>query len=447
VKYFLGVDWGTHSSKWACSEFDGTQHRYLRIPPIVSSDIEHVGDSFAFGRELGDADTATRFLKRVLIQDPLGPDFWNAERVDCCSSLGEAVSFSLCCLLVDALASLNLPLDGPGVELDIAFSLPNWVVNVDRPYKVATANFLSSAAVAAHVALTNPLQALPHPGVDFPLQEWKRLVAAARKGGVAMTQPAMETLMQTRYATPVSNVCWGLINESGAAGLPYLRNLEIETELGSPGVPGLAKLLVIDVGAGSTDVGYMLRVRNRIKGNECLYILPPAASFGVAGNHLTEELVGHLRSQGQLVGRSDAEAQKIRSWATWQDLPFAEQWRSQIARQVQAYVQGVPDLLWLLRAMPLNIVLTGGSGLVPGLAGRIRDAVVEGLRLRGADPQALVTTTEHSLRGLALGDMAEYGRRAVCLGASDSDRPGCKYVAQLDPPAPPRNRAPVRAWV
>jgi len=40
--------------------------------------------------------------------------------------------------------------------------------------------------------------------------------------------------------------------ESGAAGLPYLRAMNVELV---PGCPGLAKLLVIDVGAGSTDVG------------------------------------------------------------------------------------------------------------------------------------------------------------------------------------------------
>lgn len=91
--------------------------------------------------------------------------------------------------------------------------------------------------------------------------------------------------MQVSFTAPGNELRWGFITESGAAGLPYLRAIDIEDV---PGAHGLAKLLVVDVGVGSTDIGYMLRVENRETAKEKLRSFAPASNFPVAGNERQE---------------------------------------------------------------------------------------------------------------------------------------------------------------
>jgi hypothetical protein len=92
----------------------------------------------------------------------------------------------------------------------------------------------------------------------------------------------------TETVYEIDNVKWSYLVESCAAGLPYLRDIIQDIEEAAPaGRQGLGKLLIIDVGAGSTDVGYMLRT---IGTAENLFYFPPAATFEVAGNALTKAL-------------------------------------------------------------------------------------------------------------------------------------------------------------
>lgn len=439
---FLGVDWGTHSSKWACYLPD--ERTYFRNLPLYSSDLTCKDGSLLFGLESPNDDDGVRGLKGVLINDPLGGSFWTTERLDTGTSLGEAVSFSLCCLLVDALKAIA---DQPGSNqgVDIGFSFPNWLVDTGRKVEAAAKNFREAAAVAVHIAASVKTEELPRPGTRFSTKAWRGLVAAALEQGAGKTEAFnIETIMQVSFRSPNDKLRWGFITESGAAGLPYLRAMDIEEV---PGAHGLAKLLVVDVGAGSTDIGYMLRVEHRETGKEKLYYFMPASSFPVAGNELTRELMNHYRAMNQPITQTEAEARKLQQTG-WDKLAFVDTWRTRIAQHVGEYVRGVPDYRWLPLPVTLNIVVTGGSGLVPGLKDCIRSAIVDALGSRSVESKTIqkISTPGEHLPNLSFRTEAEYARRAVCLGASDGDRPGCMYIPQMDAPTKVR-LATAPKWV
>jgi len=439
---FLGVDWGTHSSKWACYLPDG--RTYLRRLPLYSSDITCKGGLLLFGQEAVSDDEGVRGLKGVLINDPLGGSFWATERLDTGTSLGEVVSFSLCCLLADALSQIG-DQRGPDCAVDIGFSFPNWLVDKGKKAELAGKNFREAAAVAVHIAAKMNLGKLPRPGAPFSIKAWRALVSAALEHGACETEAFdIGTIMQISFTSPDGRLRWGFVTESGAAGLPYLRAMRVESV---PGAPGLAKLLVVDVGAGSTDIGYMLRVRHRETGKEKLYYFTPASSFAVAGNELTRELMNHYRAMNQPITQTEAEARKLQQTG-WHKLAFVDTWRARIAQHAGEYVRGVPDHRWLPLPVTLNVVVTGGSGLVPGLKDSIRSAVVDALSARSVESKTLekISTPGEHLPNLRFRTEAEYARRAVCLGASDADRPGCAHIRQMDAPMKMRITGPPK-WV
>jgi hypothetical protein len=434
-----GIDWGTHSSKWSTRA--GGRVLVSSLP--FSSDLMCDGQHLTLGNE-AQGDDGVRGLKGVMILDPLGSPFWEAQRTDTKTPLGHAVSFSLCCLLADAFQQLRTA-TGQRPKMEVAFSYPNWLTEGGRKTQAAAKNFREAAAVAVWLAATQDPGSLPKPQSKFPIPKWQRMVGNALPWAREQTSSIdLETIMQASFQAPGGETSWAFITESGAAGLPYLRAARPQPV---PGCPGLAKLLVVDVGAGSTDTAYMLRVVSREDAHENLYLLPPAASFPLAGNHLTECLMDHQRSVGNPITYSEAEAQKLRATG-WHQLPFVQQWVERIARHVEEYVAGVPDQRWLTLPVQLNVFVTGGSGLVPGLKDRIQESVRSALRRRGADAATadLVSTPTGRLPEPRLRNEAEYARRAVSLGASDGDRPGCRYLARMDPP--PRSRTAVRGrWV
>ncbi len=81
----------------------------------------------------------------------------------------------------------------------------------------------------------------------------------------------------------------------------------------------------------------------------------------------------------------------------------------------------------------LNVVITGGSGLVPGLREEIREAVNEALKAREFSPSTIHLSTDHIPR-LSFRDESEYARRAVSLGAADYDKPGLHFQEKMEPP-------------
>jgi hypothetical protein len=214
-----------------------------------------------------------------------------------------------------------------------------------------------------------------------------------------------------------------------------------------PGCPGLAKLLVVDVGAGSTDVGYMLRVKNRSTGAEKFYYFRPASSFPEAGNVLTDEIMKYYAQRNQPLTYREAEARKLQR-SDWANLPFVQSWIRRICGHVQKYLEGVADKRWLPMPVTLEVVVTGGSGLVPGLADGIGEAVHEALESKGFGLAAKkINLASRHLPRLDFKTEAEYARRAVCLGSADVNKPGFRYMQKMDPPEPVVRFKTAPRWV
>lgn len=424
---FIWIDWGTHSSKWAL--FYPDAERYDRRLPIFPSDLMRDGAELTFSPDAGHGKKQLiRGVKGVLINDPLGTPFWGKEaREDTGTSLGEVVAFSLCALVNDALSSSRSE-----EQVEIGFSFPNWLVEDDRKVQVAAQNFREAVAVAVEAIAQQKSEELPRPAKPFSIPDWRALVTRIRPTIKPGERVDLQTIMKIRNETSNGRLHWGFITESGAAGLPYLRAMDIEDV---PGAHGLAKLLVVDVGAGSTDIGYMLRVRHRETDMEALYYFAPAPSLPLAGNFLTRELLSFYRAKNQRITEIEAELRKMQETG-WHELAFVKTWVSGIAQHVREYVEGVPDERWLPLPVTLNVVVTGGSGLVPGLKAAIFDAVRQGLTCRKVENNTLkkINTPGEHLPKLRFRTEAEYARRAVSLGASDADRPNCKFIASMDAP-------------
>jgi hypothetical protein len=141
----------------------------------------------------------------------------------------------------------------------------------------------------------------------------------------------------------------------------------------------------------------------------------------------------YYRQQGRVLTSDEAEALKL-SDEGWHDLEFAKHWRQSIKQHVQEYVRGITDRMWLPREVALQVIVTGGSGVVSGLKSEIRDGVCEGLQERGIDRGAINAT---NLRGEALdgwdfSDEIDCARRAVSIGASDPHKPTLRPLSKLE---------------
>ena len=216
-----------------------------------------------------------------------------------------------------------------------------------------------------HIVTTRSVPELPAAGKRFScrvkLKEWVTKARGATQGHEGK-QPTIEDVNKTSFSLSPVGPRWRFIVESGAAGLPYLRAMKANNRTG---IAGLAKVLVVDVGAGFTDVGYMLKTSNVTTGAPTLYYFHPASTFAEAGNALTEELVKHHRAQNKPITWAEAEAEKLAD-TSWHKLPFVQLWIRHICDHVAQYVLGVPDERWLPTPVKLHMIVTGGSGLVPG---------------------------------------------------------------------------------
>jgi hypothetical protein len=406
----------------------------------MSSDLLHDGGCLVFSPKASsvqDKDNLIRRLKGDLIQHIGRIPFWGRDdRPDSGTSLGEAVVFSLVCLLAEGNRMLAKVKAQPGPDqTEVGFSFPNWLAEESRQASEAAQNFSDAVTVAIHIVSAHPIDELPVRGKAFSIQTLKEWTSASR----AATQSDQRRLLSieeanTRIFTFGANVPeWRFIVESGAAGLPYLRAMKLKDRRG---VAGLAKLLVIDVGAGSTDVGYMLKTSNIRTGAATFYYFHPASTFAEAGNALTEELRKHYRAQNKPISWAEAEAQKV-SRSAWHKLPFVQLWIRHICDHVAQYVAGVPDQRWLPLPVELQVVVTGGSGLVPGLKDQLHTAVTESLNGRHFDRQTCdaVRVVDRYEPRFNLESEAEVARMAVCFGAADPDKPGFRYTAKMDPPA------------
>jgi uncharacterized membrane protein len=191
----------------------------------------------------------------------------------------------------------------------------------------------------------------------------------------------------------------------------------------------------------------MLRVKNRSTGDEKFYYFRPASSFPEAGNVLTDEIIKYYAQRNQPLTYREAEARKLQR-SDWANLPFVHSWIRRICSHVRKYLEGVTDHRWLPMPVRLEVVLTGGSGLVPGLADGIGQAVYEALQSRGfgAALKKIELASRHLPR-LDFTTEAEYARRAVCLGAADINKPGFRYMQKMDPPGPAVQFRAAPRWV
>ena len=179
---WFGIDWGAHSSKWVCSFKNGE----TLTGKIHSSTLVRVGDNLLFpeGDNVPDGEEKIDGLKGIIIRDPMGQSFWDADRADSSSTLGEAVSFSFCCLLCDISRELlekqglSLTSDTP---IEIGFSLPNWLRDLDRKSKAALVHFQQAANISCWVYKQTYGRDLPTPGKAFPIKDWKLIVKDALK--------------------------------------------------------------------------------------------------------------------------------------------------------------------------------------------------------------------------------------------------------------------------
>ena len=258
---FIGIDWGTNSSKWAIWRSD-SRSRYL-VGRIQASIIGVHLDELRFGGTK-DARIVVANVKQEILHNPIAYPFWTSEREDSGTTLGELVAFSLSALINDALSEAK-DRDLRSTKLDIGLSMPNWISDGSSKHIRAAQNFCEAAAVAVACSTSQGPKAQPQQ--RFAKKEIRNSVqnAVNALGGAAgLRKYAPDWATMTRTAPPTfqyKDAKWRFIVESCAAGLPYLRTRGKDSRF--------RKILVVDVGAGSTDVGYLLKTETR-EGDEKL---------------------------------------------------------------------------------------------------------------------------------------------------------------------------------
>lgn len=321
-------------------------------------------------------------------------------------------------------------------DLEVRLSLPNWV---DIPEGAGgRAHYKQAARVACHIFASDREAWMRNPRPT--LHDWRSLVGQFLKElGISDASPAdpdkdgdpqgFRKMLENSIPCG-GGVSFRFVSESSAAGLAGLRRVESGEEK-----RGL-KLLVIDVGAGSTDIGYVIRtvLSKEEEVEERLIQLPPANTCQTAGNALTDSIVGIYRGRGKPITRDEAETIKTTGVdSEWLTDPSVDDWARSIANHVHAYMLGISDKRWLPYPPGLQILITGGSGVVPGLREKIASAVAQALRERRVTGDVIDMTKPMSL--LLEGPGAkEANRLAVALGAADRDLPKLWYTPKIDPP-------------
>lgn len=425
---YLGVDWGTHSSKWCYQDSNGT----VVIGGIWDSRVWRTGDSLAMfplsRRYSGDHGVAA--LKRKLIHDP-GQAFWTGERSDIQATLGEAVVFSLATLLLDAAAKLR----ASGIELSkaeklkVRFSHPNWITREAVP---ALQCYRDAAVMALTVTKSGLADAVENDGLLVPLVTLKRLIGERRPHALKLeTFPReYEYKAYRKCATGVDDgVGWEFVFESAAAGFPFIAEMEPDLFAGDTSSTDakFRKVLVIDIGAGSTDAGYMLRTirldpRTHQPIEPILIWMPAAAALDMAGTWLTDQIHADWYQQGRNATRTEAEDYKTSGVTDWYSKPYVTKWCEDIASHVAHYVSQVRDTTRLPHKPFLELVVTGGSSAVTPVKACLLDGVKNALLRReiGAGVVDGTQVIQPYLAAFAQGGYSDtqMAQLAVSLGAS-----------------------------
>jgi hypothetical protein len=440
VQACIGIDWGTHSSKWTWTGLETDSIKPIRGRfKILRSDVRLNETNNSIFLSVDPPPSGSIYapnLKGALIKDPDG-SFWVGARKRVKLTRGELVSFSLWYLLGEAYQNCCESLQNEPGEVDVRFSLPNWV-DIDAG-AVARACYEQAAHVTCHIFAGNR-------------GGGSRTAYSVRESWQEKTREALTQLkisdeseinrdpqgFRMMLQKPINigqGVKFCFVAESSAAGLAGLRVEEMETDIEETKV--VRKILVVDVGAGSTDIGYVIRAipPKNSKANESLCQLPPANTCQIAGADLSNRIVEIYRSRGEEMGFTEAETRKIvGDDHEWLSHPAVVDWKHTIAAHVKRYVTDIPDNYWLpLKNPGLQVLVTGGSGAVTGLRDEILAAAKEGLANRGYPLNVVQETTLMDLR-LEGSDAKDANRLAVAIGAASEDLPRLGYHPKLDPP-------------
>lgn len=415
----LGIDWGTHSSKWFVEPLEGEQKF---SPVILDSALSVEDENLLFIGEKQGLKRKIVDLKQVLIVDPLGPDFWDAPRYDTKTSLGEVVAFSLASILghFKMMKGEHLIKASEEHRVSVRFSAPNWVEPTEAQKK-AIQNFSSAAAVALNISCSGNVDT-PIAGEPYPISRWRQL---CRESLEKIPDRGLKPFERRgpRSLPTIPHLSYWLVPESCAAGLPYV------VEDWTVDVKGIRKLLVVDVGAGSTDVGYMLRTTPPPPtGGQMFLYLQPAPALHVAGKYLTDRILEKERAAGKNIVFDEAEALKTTT-REWQAEAFVKIWVEIIASHVASYIKGLPDPRFLKDPGygPLHLVLTGGSSQIKALASSLTATIKEILGVK-------VNLAPQTLSGKSFPTAEDGARMAVAVGASSKDLPSLKPKTELPPP-------------
>jgi hypothetical protein len=440
----IRIDWGTHSSKWSWTR-SGSDSPNPGFN-IVLSDVclEQASQRILLGVDPPPSGSISeQGIKGKIINDA-GASFWLSTRRTKLT-LGELVSFSLWFLLGEAYQNLCSDAGKELDELDVRFSLPNWV-GIDRTF--GRALYDQAAQVACHIFVSDRHAWLR----DSCLlrEDWQERVRQALSvldisdDSVRSEHRDFALLLERKPFSVGSGLNFRFVAESSGAGLRGLRNAEMEAEIGKKKY--LRKILVVDVGAGSTDIGYVIRSPSPDHSEEFLRQLPPADTCTIAGKNLSERLQEIYRRRGKDIAFDEAEKIKIlgpdKEWLTD---PAVDQWKAGIAAHVRRYVSDVPDENWLYSLPGLKVLVTGGSGAVAGLKEEVLKACIDGLRLRRRRvPLGVVDDTSPMV--LRQEGTEDVNRLAVAFGAASEYFPNLRYCSDL--PAPIRHPTvrPVRSW-
>ncbi|MGB9237029.1 MAG: hypothetical protein WCC04_21685 [Terriglobales bacterium] len=373
-----------------------------------------------------------------MLKDPQGASYWDASREGIRVSLGEAAVFSLSTLLGDAAEHLkNSGLElAEDCQIEIRFSLPNWIGD-DLEHRTAHRRMFQTAVVVTGLLGNLGFAGLPRVGQEIDVKEWRTKVGATREstGCQQLFEKDSPDSEQTFTVGTHQNIRFRLVAESCAAGFPQLEQLLISPESARKTEDHWVKLLVVDVGAGSTDAGYFISSR-RTDGKLLLNYLKPARTLDYAGEQLTEMIKEfYYRAKNRDMTIQEAETLKLGAPDEWKTQQFVSDWKGRIAKSVASYISYVPDDARLGEtSIPgLKILMTGGSGLVEDLGNAIREEVVEALLRRGV-PGNVASRTE--VLELTLDwpeDRIDRARRAVSIGAGSGSLAELKYRKALVP--------------
>lgn len=433
-KIWIGLDWGTHSSKWwyTAEDTTGAQVQSSRVEAVIESTIHRSGNRLKMLRERTrtQSEVQDARLKRLLLKDPQGASYWDALRDGIRVSLGEASALSLSTLLGDVaehIANSQLELT-QNCDIELRFSLPNWIGD-DLEHRTAHKRMFQTAVAVTGLLGELGFAGLPRVGQETDVDEWRtRVGSVLRTSGCRalfeLTSPNPE---ETFCVLPRQNIRFRLVAESCAAGFPQLEQLLIPADRPSKTQDHWVKLLVVDVGAGSTDAGYFISSR-RINGDLLLNYLKPARTLDYAGEQLTEMIREfYYRTKNRDMTIQEAEILKLGAPDEWKDQQFVSDWTERIAKSVASYIFYVPDEARLGEtSIPgLKILMTGGSGLVGGIGNAIREQVVDALMRRGVASNVASRTEVLELTLDWPEDRIDRARRAVSIGA------GSGRLAQL----------------